>query len=497
MPGLFRRHSEWFAVALFRRTAGRRAFVGAAVPAYSPLWPTGRREDAGSGVRPIGPAPVQRALSARDRRAFGWIMLIVLATTAAIGQIGSFRPALIAGVTGTAILVAVLAPEVAIALFLLSGAVKAAPWLPATPIDLTLMTWLLLVLAMLAAASRRQGIPRIPRTALLALGLTALVLASVWWTLDPAGGWSKAVKFELLTMTGFVAPLLIVRNRAAMTRLMLALVCSGLLIALTAVTTTNASEPVTAAGGNEITAGLYPAVGLIAALGYLALRPRSWSRGLGFLAALILLPEAVGAGSRGVLVAGAAALGFVTVRHIACAKHPKIAAALVVISLVVVGQLATSLAGGAAAKYETSLLSTNSGQVLGDRASLYDRGVELALHHPILGAGVGSFSTSSIILEKQLYPHNIALELGGEEGFVSVLILAMLVSAAWWARRGAPGGLRSPEAVVTGGLIILSLGESFFSFDINGNRTLWFALGLAFALPQMRRVGPAKAGDSE
>jgi O-antigen ligase len=515
MPGLFRTSSERMVVAMLGSPARRRAAAGVAALAYASLRTGIRRADEnvvavvppppGRALaaarrdpvsRPVGLPPRARAFSPRDRRIFGWILLVVFTAVAAVGQFGSVRPVMIAGVLAAVVCIAALAPEFALAMFLLAGAVKAAPWFPPTPIDLTLLTWAVLVLAMACAALRRGGMPRIPSTAFLALALTALIVASVWWSLDPAGGWSKAMKFELLTMTGFAAPLLIVRNRAAMSRLMLALAGSGLLIALTTVATTNASEPVTAAGGNEITAGLYPAVGLIAALGYLALLPRKWWRLVGFLPVLILLPAAVAAGSRGVLVAGSAALAYVTMRHIACARRPKVAAAIVVVSLVVIAQLATSLAGGAASKYESSLLSTNSSQVLGDRAGLYDRGVRLALDHPLLGAGVGSFPTSSIIFEDQLYPHNIALELAGEEGYIAVLILAFLVAAAWWVRRRAPGGLRSPEAVVTGGLIILNLGEGFFSFDINGNRTLWFALGLAFALPQLRRVGPAMTGTS-
>ena len=59
-----------------------------------------------------------------------------------------------------------------------------------------------------------------------------------------------------------------------------------------------------------------------------------------------------------------------------------------------------------------------------------------------------------------------------------------------------PGGLRTPEAVVTGGLIILGVTEGFFSFDINGNRIIWFALGLAFALPQLRLGRPSDAEPS-
>ena len=129
------------------------------------------------------------------------------------------------------------------------------------------------------------------------------------------------MKFEILTMAGFAAPLLLIRDRAAMTRLMLALTGGGLLIALTTVTTNNTGEPLSVAGGNEITAGLYPALGLIAALGYLALLPRGW-RLAGFLPIVILLPAVVAAGSRGVLVSCALALAYVVIRHIALLQAP-------------------------------------------------------------------------------------------------------------------------------------------------------------------------------
>jgi O-antigen ligase len=465
-------------------TSGGAQGTVAAAAAPIPLPP------APIAARPVAPPPVARAFSARDRRVFGYLLLAVCSAIAAMGQLGSLRPLLILGSAGAALLVIALAPEFVLALFLLAGAIKAAPWMPALPIDLTLLSWAAMVIAMVRAAARPGGIPKIPRTALLGLALVVIVVASVWWSLDPAAGFGKAVKFELLTMSGFVAPMLLIRSRAAMIRLMVALTGSGMLIALTTVSTTNAGEPLAAAGGNEITAGLYPAIGLIAALGFLALLPRGW-RVVGFLPALVLLPAVVAAGSRGVLVAGAAALAYVTVRHIFCSRRPALTAIVVAVSLLVVAQLATTLAGGAAAKYESSLLSTNSQQVLGDRQFLYRRGIGLALNHPIAGVGVAGFATSSIIYETQLYPHNIVLELASEEGYTAVLVLALLIGAAWWARRRAPGGLRSPEAVVTGGLIILGVGESCFSFDINGNRLLWVAFGLAFALPHLRRGGSA------
>ena len=50
----------------------------------------------------------------------------------------------------------------------------------------------------------------------------------------------------------------------------------------------------------------------------------------------------------------------------------------------------------------------------------------------------------------------------------------------------APRACGAPRLIVAGRLIIFGLSEAFVSFDINGNRMLWFALGLAFALPHLR-----------
>lgn len=501
--------SERLVAALLRTPTRRRALTGAAVLALTSIMPFSRRDDEESAPavtrphsaspsgplppreplptapRPIGAAPPRRAFSLHDQRIFGWIVLIAFAAIAAIGELASARPVLVVGALGVALMMVMLAPELVLALFLVSSAIKEATWMPSIPLDLTLLSWFLVVLAMVAAALKPGGIPRVPRTAILALFLTALVVASVLWSVDPAAGFTKALKFEVLTMAAFVAPLLLIRTRAALTRLMLAFVGVGLVIALTTVATGNFGEPVTVAGGNEITAGLYPAIGLIAALGYLALLPRAW-RLTGFLPAVILLPAVVSAGSRGVLVACAVALVYVTIRHIARSKRPVLSAALVAIALLVMAQLAATLAGDASAKYERSLLSTNASQVLGERQFLYDRGVRLALENPIAGVGVGGFATSSVVYENQLYPHNIVLELAAEVGYTAVLLFGLLLGAAWWARRRTAAGLRSPEAVVTGGLIILGLSEAFVSFDINSNRMLWFALGLAFALPHLR-----------
>ncbi|HEY5319836.1 MAG TPA: hypothetical protein VIJ76_03065, partial [Galbitalea sp.] len=138
--------------------------------------------------------------------------------------------------------------------------------------------------------------------------------------------------------------------------------------------------------------------------------------------------------------------------------------------------------GLAAKKYQAVLFSSDTSQVLGLRQYLYHRGWEIAVHHP-MGIGSGGFQAVTDLN----YPHNILLELADEHGLLAVSLFILLVLAAWSARVAAYSGARG-ESIMVGGLILFCLLESLGSFDINQDKPLWFALGLALALPRLATV---------
>lgn len=406
---------------------------------------------------------------------------VATGAVAAIGWAADSRSLLLLGAIGALGCVAVIVPELILVLFLDAGAIKDASWLSGLPVDLTLLSAGAVLLAIIARALA-DGIDAPPPAALLMVGLVALVLLSVLWSPDQPAGLSLALRFETLTLLAFAAPFALIRTRAAFVRLMIGFVTLGVLIAATAVPSHDVNKPLTVAGGIEIELGLDVGVGLLAAIGYLALAHSNRVRLFWLLPAGFLAWIAVASGSRGAVVAGGAALLFIFLRCGAKWAHARrLFVGILVVGAAVFALSGSTFVGLAAKKYQAVLFSTNSSQVLGLRKYLLEQGWQIALAHP-MGLGAAGFHAVTDFN----YPHNILLELWDEHGMLAIGIFAGLVVAAWRMRRRAPGGIDSPEAIVTGGLIVFFLLEALSSFDINQDKPLWFALGLALALPRLR-----------
>ena len=82
------------------------------------------------------------------------------------------------------------------------------------------------------------------------------------------------------------------------------------------------------------------------------------------------------------------------------------------------------------------------------------------------------------------YPHNLILEYGTEQGIPAVVLFVFCVAA--WLSLLRTHVRRTPEAAIVGALLILYGVEALVSFGPNESRPLWFALGLALALPHFR-----------
>jgi O-antigen ligase len=377
--------------------------------------------------------------------------------------------------------VAVLAPQLILALFLFAGVTKATPWLRGLPIDLTVLTAGGVLLAMARRAAVPGGLRALPAATGFAAGLAALVVLSVLWTPGDKIGLERALRFETLTMITFTAPLVLVRSRDELKRLMVGLVALALVVALTAVQTVSASEPLVAAGsgGNEIELALYSAVGLFAAVGYLVLVDPIWRRLLWLaLAGVVFIPTILAAGSRGVLTGTVLSLVVLAAFIIARSQRKGLSIAYVLLAVVLLIFAAPGLAGTAGDKYGRVLAGRS--EALGQRAHLYSWGWELALAHP-MGLGVGGYSAKTGFP----YPHNALLEAADEEGVIGLALLVALIIAAVRAAPRGPGGATSPEAVLAVTFLILNVAESMFSDTFTQNRVFWFALGLALAVPKI------------
>jgi len=433
----------------------------------------------------------------------GHVRLLVLVCTlllAASGWAAGLRDLLVVAGACAVVVAALLAPELVLALFVAAGVLKAAPWVAAIPVDLT-ATSAIGVGAAIVVVGARRGFARMPVSRVTALGvaLTALVVASALWSPAGSSGLDKALRFQAFALLAIVAPPVLIRTRPELVRLLCALVGFALLIALTARTTPVVGQPLATAGGNEIQLGVTSGFAVVAIAGYLVrVGPPLW-RVAWLVAAGYLGYTVVSAGSRGALVATAVSLVYVAVRQLLVERSrlvPLVVAGVAAAALV----LGTSSLGGdraAQAKYRQTLFSADPARILGSRDYLLQRGYELAVEHPF-GLGVGGFDAVTGGLQ---YPHNLVLELGDEEGLIGIALVACLVAAAWRERLRGPLPPRTPEFGVAGALTLLALVESMFSFDLNSNRLLWFAIGLLAALarfgtgavPVPARASPRRA----
>src|SRR5690348_9684623 len=80
-------------------------------------------------------------------RAYGWMGVGAAAAIALLGMIGGITMLMLAGLALAGLLAVLLAPELALALFLVAGGIKKNPALSGFPVDLTLLAALLVLIA--------------------------------------------------------------------------------------------------------------------------------------------------------------------------------------------------------------------------------------------------------------------------------------------------------------------------------------------------------------
>lgn len=130
----------------------------------------------------------------------------------------------------------------------------------------------------------------------------------------------------------------------------------------------------------------------------------------------------------------------------------------------------------------------------GGRFDLLRAGASLFAHHPIFGAGFGSFVG---LVPGYQYPHNIFLEIGADLGIIGLLLI--FVPLAWGSLRLAWQGIRTADSTtaVLLGILAAYLVAANFSGDLPSNRGLWiFAIvAMKFGLDgwrlHYRRLVPA------
>lgn len=416
-----------------------------------------------------------------ERRDLAWTAFGAGFVILGIGLIANSKVVVGLGALLVGGLSAFLTPQLTLAFFLVAGALKGAPWLAAVPGDLTVLTAGALAAAVAVRAVKPGGIPQFPTATALAVAIVGLVMLSVLWSPAPDIGLERALRFATFTMVAFFAPMVLVRTRADLQRLMVLLVAAAMVIALTSVPGASPNQPRVVPGGSEIELALYSSIGLVAIVGYLLIVEGSRFRILWLVPAVVLANTLIAAGSRGVLISSIVALFAIGVMAIARSRVKVVPIALFTMAVIAAIVFASNLSGPAATKYQ-GIVSGGGTVTLGKRNFLIRDGIELALQYP-LGRGVGGYEFET----RFGWPHNIFVEAAAEEGVLGLALLIALIGAAARSALRAREGPLSPEAILALGLLIVMVGDCMVSSTFTTFRPLWFAIGLALAVPWIGR----------
>ncbi|GAB3143869.1 O-antigen ligase family protein [Marisediminicola antarctica] len=201
------------------------------------------------------------------------------------------------------------------------------------------------------------------------------------------------------------------------------------------------------------------------------------SRWVLLTAALVALACVIATGSRGPLLSAVLALGGLVV-------------VLVLLRRIGGRVVAILAATGAAGVGVLAVVSPDGlGRILrlGDsgRGDLFAGTLTAFMENPL---GIGWGNLANYLPEYgtpdgfTLYPHNIFLEIGSEGGvFALIAFVALIVSAIVVVVKAAKDEIAVAPALLA--VLLFALANAQFSSDIVGNRLLWLALGLIFALP--------------
>jgi O-Antigen ligase len=446
-------------------------------------------------------ASVEEHASAKAEFGLIWLLYALgsLAVLALVAKPGLIALAAVAVVFG---MVAYRFPELLLVLFVAIGPLKATDvgqrmtvlidqLGQSTPIvtDLTVLAALALAAALCLSLWRHRDEEfAVPRAALAFLGLAVLLLLGVPRSPAPDAGLAKALMFVTLASLAFFAPLVIVRSRASLYRTLALVVALAIPVGLSAEAPERSESVLVLPGAdNQIQLGLLLGLGVVSIVGYLWPASSGPSRLLWLLPAGFLLVKLFSAGGRSALIGTLLACSVALALLLISGRRHRLAALALIGVLAALVPAAWAMSGPAVKdRYLTTIADLRGGAGLdaggADRGALADAAVEVFAANP-LGAGTGAYPA----LTGYEWPHNIVLELGSELGVFGVAALIVLIAGIAVTLRGAA---RSPtvrgEVIGAGSLLLLPLTVAFSSFDLNGNRTLWFACGLALATARLR-----------
>lgn len=321
-----------------------------------------------------------------------------------------------------------------------------------------------------------------------------IVAGSYLYTPAPEYGGVKLVRLLLIGGFFLLAPLYLIRKEEdfrhfALTFVLFGVVQSFLLfLRVGHVSLSPEDTDVTVIG-----AGWLVGMAILLLLFYPVVLSRFWRKTLMITALPCLVGGLIASASRGATFSVAVAAVILAFKVSRGRSKIAILGALIFVMVCAAGAFyyLRSMGNGKYSEKLSELVALSHGQETsesgGERIAFYTAAIREIPQRPLLGVGVGGWSTYYYGIDARRYPHNLFLEIGVEEGIIGVLGLCTFLWTIWSANRELleTTGL---HFVVLTGLLIFALTSTMFSGDLDDDRLLWLWSGMILAMVHYARV---------
>lgn len=376
-------------------------------------------------------------------------------------------------------------PEGALGLFFLVGLVKGDPSLSSSPVDLTVLIGVVVQVSICYRIFIKRQALTLPVEYFFYVPLLAMMVLSLTYTPDLAGGMDKLLRFVCLTGIGIVAPFVLFDVPVKINRFFATLILGGVALAANSMRMLGGEERMVSPSGLNTELGAASAVALILIWGLVFPRLSLVGRMLFYPILGLLGVALIGSGGR---FANVSAVICIFVGALLCRKlfwDILLAGAL--------GLLALPFVWIPQASFDYLLSIWHPSQAMGTRDDLMWLGVRMFAEHPILGVGAQGFRYLSPNPLTYNYPHNLILELGSEMGVIAALSFLAIIFCAFREiiRQLLDPVRRNPLTATIFLLLIYVFLDAMVSGDINDLRFMWFVFGLPFVLRNLESSSPA------
>ena len=402
-------------------------------------------------------------------------------------------------------------PEIYFALFLTAGVYKADPRLSFVPkfIDLTVFFEVITFLGIISYLLKRKLKFILPPQSILLsyVFIMTLALLSLYYTLAPAYGTDKLLRFLFITSPGFFFSTVIFQNRESYIRFWAIFIILAIIMSFDIIRGGLVPGEIRfheALGSNYLALGRISGIAIISVLSFFfVIKQKLYKVCLLFIMGLFIFCMFL-SGGRGPLISLVSSFVFLIIyfginslkisrkKFVANKRNLNVLFYLGLFSIFVLFIVIYFRYYFLTIFYRIMLLENLSGVSTETRLEFYKTAVIFikSLPRNIVGLGMGGFSVLYCGYDMRLYPHNIFLEIGSELGILGFLAFVFIIYRSFVrVLRNVRESKVEMDYFLNIGLLlnlVFMLINSSVSGDINDNRLLFAILGLIYAYSRIQ-----------